>query len=107
MFKFHINSFPISFQNYFQKVETIPNKSTKNSLTDDSYFFLDTTLKRLQQSIRYKGVKIWNSIPLKIRKSAFNLFKKTIQKLITRKTLLSYTGQLTGLECFVLRTAFL
>ena len=45
MFKFHINSLPISFQNYFQKVETIPNKSTRNSLTDDSYFFLDTSLE--------------------------------------------------------------
>ena len=41
MFKFHINSLPISFQ----KVKTVPNKSTGNSLTDDSYFFLDTTLE--------------------------------------------------------------
>ena len=32
MLKFHINSLPISYQNYFQKVETIHNKSTRNSL---------------------------------------------------------------------------
>ena len=45
MFKFHFNSLLILFQSYFQKVETIPNKSTRNSLTDDSYFILDTTLE--------------------------------------------------------------
>ena len=45
MFKFHINSLPISFQNYLQKVGTIPNKFTRNSLTNNSYFFLDTTLE--------------------------------------------------------------
>ena len=38
MFKFPINLLPISCQNYFQKVETIHNKSTRNSLCNDSYF---------------------------------------------------------------------
>ena len=75
MFKFHNHLLPISFQKYFQKVETIPNKSTRNSLTDDSYFFLDTTLEDFN-----KGVKIWKSIPLKIRKTTFNLFKKSNTK---------------------------
>ena len=75
MFKFHINSLPISFQNYFQKVETIHNKSTRNSLTNDSFFLPRYNSRRLLQSIRYKGVKIWNSIPLKIRKSTLSLFK--------------------------------
>ena len=54
MFKFHVNSLPTSFQTYFQKVETIPNKSTKNSLTNECYFFLDTTLEDLNKVLDTK-----------------------------------------------------
>ena len=35
-------------------METIPNKFTRNSFTDDSYFFLDTTLEDFNKELDTK-----------------------------------------------------
>ena len=58
-------SLPISFEKYFVHATSIHHHSTQTSERKD-YFLPQFATSRLQRSIRFSGVKIWNSIPYKL-----------------------------------------
>ena len=64
--------------NLFTKTDQVSQKSTRLSSTANNptlYIFLYKTI-RLQKSIRYQAVKIWNEIPSSIKaKQSFKSFK--------------------------------
>ena len=71
MHQFSDKSLPASFEKYFTCTTFVHCHSTRTSEHND-YFLPHFSTSRLQRSIRFSGVKIWNSIPCKFK----NLFLK-------------------------------
>ena len=69
---------PICFTSFFTQTSSIHNRSTRSNIRNDLYLphFLSS---RCQQSIKYQGAKIWNSISPNIRNQSFNTFKRDIK----------------------------
>ena len=54
------------FGNYFRKIKQVHNKSTR--LSDKSLLYLPRyRSNRLQRSIEFRGVKVWNEIPFELK----------------------------------------
>ena len=66
MDQFLDKSFPESFEKYFTCTNFVHRHSTRTSEHND-YFLPHFSTSRLQRSIRFSGVKIWNSIPCKFK----------------------------------------
>ena len=71
------NTLPQSFSDFFIKVSEIPGRTTRSSGNRHSLYIPRYNTNRLQQSIKYQGVKIWNSTPFKIQNLPFSTLKKT------------------------------
>lgn len=84
MFNFKSNKLPLTFSNYFTKTKTMHNRSTRSSDLD-CYFLPRCKTSRLQRSVKFSGVKIWNSLPADIRKSSFYSFKRRHKKILLSK----------------------
>ena len=65
------NNLPINFQGYFTNVNTCHSIATRRQACGLNYHIPRCSSSKLQRSIKYKEVKIWNSTPLEMRK--FNL----------------------------------
>jgi len=68
--------FPANFDSYFNTAVNTHNRCTRSSNLRIPLF----KTKRIQQSIKYTGVKIWNAIPDKIRDHHLTKFKKEYKK---------------------------
>ena len=68
MHKFHNNKLPLSFSRYFVRIAEIHSANTRRSTTGLKYYIPQYKTNRLQRSIKYVGVKIWNKIPDSIKK---------------------------------------
>ena len=66
MHQFSDKSLPASFEKYFTRTIFVHRYSTRTSERND-YFLPHFSTSRLQRSIRFSGVKIWNSIPCKFK----------------------------------------
>ena len=66
MHQFSDKSLPASFEKYFTRTTFVHCHSTRTSERND-YFLPHFSTSRLQHSIRFFGVKIWNSIPCKFK----------------------------------------
>ena len=77
MYQYAHNKLPSEFSKFFLFSENLYSYSTRNSTSNNIYLSRFHT-KRTQQSIKYIGVKIWNSrpIPKTIDKSSYNKFAK-------------------------------
>ena len=68
VFKWNRNSVPISFSNFFKKTSDASKLITRQSSKSSNLYIPRYKSNRLQRSIKYQGVKVWNSIPENIKK---------------------------------------
>ena len=73
MHQFSDKSLPASFEKYFTRTTFIHCHSTRTSERND-YFLPHFSTTRLQRSIRFSGVKLWNSIPCKFKNISLKKF---------------------------------
>ena len=73
MHQFLDKSLPASFEKYFTHTTFVHCHSTRTSERND-YFLPHFSTSRLQHSIRFSGVKIWNSIPCKFKNLSLKKF---------------------------------
>ena len=64
---------PASFEKYFTHTTFVHRHSTRTSELND-YFLPRFSTSRLQHSIRFSAVKIWNSIPCKFKNLSLKKF---------------------------------
>ena len=82
MYKFIHKQLPFQFDNYFNSVLAINKRSTRASQKKNQLYIPRFRTNRLQRSIKYRGVKVWNDIPNEIKNNNGNLsiFKKIYKK---------------------------
>ena len=80
VFKWNRNSVLISFSNFFKKTSDVSKRITRQSSKSSNLYIPRYRSNRLQRSIKYQGVKVWNSIPESIKKLSKNLFKKQLKE---------------------------
>ena len=73
MHQFLNKSLPASFEKYFTRTTFIHCRSTQTSERND-YFLPHFSTSRLQHSIRFSRVKIWNSILCKFKNLSLKKF---------------------------------
>ena len=66
MYKFHNDILPENFQNYFKYVSTIHNHNTRTAANLSMYPIRPNT-KFSKNTLKYKGVEVWNSIPVNLK----------------------------------------
>ena len=76
-----IKKLPTNLQSYFTNVNTCHSIATRRQACGLNYHIPKYRSSKLQRSIKYKGVKIWNSTPLEIRKFNLKKFKKSLKDL--------------------------
>ena len=78
----HFNKkLPTNLQSSFTNVNTCHSIATRRQACALNYHIPRYRSSTLQRSIKYKGVKIWNSTPLEIRKFNLKKFKKSLKDL--------------------------
>ena len=65
-----------SFSDYFNKSCDVSNRSTRTSVNPYNLYKPLYRNNRMQKSIKYQGIKIWNSVPQTIQK-----FPKVLSRL--------------------------
>ena len=75
IFNYSSKCLPTTFDQYLILAKTSHSQCTRYSASDHLRIPLYKT-NRLQRSIKFVGPKIWNSIPLKVRKTSYTKFKK-------------------------------
>ena len=80
VFKWNRNSVPISFSNFFKITSDVLKRIIRQSCKSSNLYIPRYRSNRLQRSIKYQGVKVWNSIPENIKKLSENLFKKQLKE---------------------------
>ena len=70
------NSLPSCFSTFFTPLSDIHEKQTK-SKTKSNFYLRKFSTRRCQRSLKYHGVKIWNSLSPKLRNQSFKSFKLT------------------------------
>ena len=82
MYKFIHKQLPVQFDNYFDNVHAIHKRSTRTSQMKNQLYIPRFRTNRLQRSIKYRGVKVWNNIPNEIKnnKCNFSAFKRINKK---------------------------
>ena len=68
------NTLPQFFSNFFTKLGQVNTRTTRSSNPNNLYIPCYKT-NRFQQSIKYQGVKVWNSIPVEIQNLPKSRFK--------------------------------
>ena len=81
LYTYNNNCLPPSFDHYFTFAKNSHSRMTRFSSQEQMVIPLYKT-NRLQRSIKYVGPKIWNSIPLEVRKFSFNRFNKCYKNLL-------------------------
>ena len=78
--KWNRNSVPIFFSNCFKKTSDVSKRITRQSTKSSNLYIPRYRSNRLQRSIKYQRVKVWNSIPENIKKLSENIFKKQLKE---------------------------
>ena len=75
---------PPSFLNYSNRAHLISQRSSTSTTTHRDLLYIPLfRIKKMQRSIKYQGVKIWNSIPAEIKTMSPVSFKKKIKSSLT------------------------
>ena len=69
------NTLPQSFSNFFAKVGQVNTRTTRSSSNPINLYIPCYKSNRIQRSIKYQGVKVWNSIPVEIQNLPKSRFK--------------------------------
>ena len=84
MFKFHQQHLPIIFKDFFRPNCSVHSFSTRSK---DKYHLPYFSKSVSQQSIEFKGAKIWNALPVEIRHLRSNsLFVSKFKKYLAQQT---------------------
>ena len=75
---------PDHFTDYFCNTTKNHSHYTRHS-SKDTVYLARYTSSRTQKSIKYVGAKVWNDIPLDIKRSSYVSFKKSYKKLLLNK----------------------
>jgi len=81
MFQFKSKKLPVIFDNSFNLIKDASNNAIKSAIKNNFCLPLYKT-RRGQKSIKYLGVKLWNSIPEKMRDLTFPKFKKAYRSFL-------------------------
>ena len=76
MRKHYLGKLPKNFNDYFTLVSSVHFCTTRNSLKLYQYFIPQFPTNKLQRGIKYKGSKIWNSVPEELKKLNHTQFKR-------------------------------
>ena len=79
------NQAPIPFKDYLAKVDEVSRRNTRQSVDKFSLYTPCYSTNGLQRSIRYQGVKIWNSFPKNIKSLKFQPFKSCFKTFLIFK----------------------
>ena len=79
------NLAPIPFIDFFTTVDEVSQRATRQSVDKYSLYTPCYPTNRLQRSIKYQGVKIWNSIPNDIKSLKFQQFKSRFKTFLLSK----------------------
>ena len=82
MHKYHFKKLPKIFDNMFTLVSSIYSRSTRNSSKYQQCFIPQFATNLLQRHIKFRGSKIWNSIPDKLKQQNHKQFKNKYKKLL-------------------------
>ena len=74
VFKWNRNSVPIFFSNFFKKTSDLSKTLTRQSSKSSNLYIPRYRSNRLQRSIKYQGVKVWNSIPENIKRNSPKIY---------------------------------
>ena len=80
--RFQLSSF--EFKDYFEYSSEVSTDITRN-LFKNNLVLPRSKNSRTQRSIKYVGVKLWNSIPNSIKKLPFTKFKQSYKKFLLAK----------------------
>ena len=80
VFKWNHNSVPISFSNFFKKTSNVSKRIMRQSSKSSNLYIPRYKSNRLQRSIKYQVVKVWNSIPENIKKTLQKFIQETAQR---------------------------
>ena len=77
MYKFENHMLPYCFYNYYDKINSVHQHSTRYS-TDKNFFLHSVTKQSGKQRLQYIGAKLWSTVPSDIKKlSLISLLKIT------------------------------
>ena len=78
MFKYRSNNVPYNLSQYFRLTSDIHKLKTR-SCSSDTYYLPRFKTNKLQHSIKFTGVKVWNKIPHEIKNCSLNVFLKKLK----------------------------
>ena len=85
VFKFKMKTLPAQFSKYFCEVSSVYKRPTRAS-TQNNYFMPFLKKSKLQNSIRYQGPLIWNSLDSTIKNSkSIKSFKSNLKRTLLEK----------------------
>ena len=84
MYRFIYDKVSLKFNNYFEYSSEVSTYTTRN-LSKNNLFLPRFKNSTTQRSIKYVGVKVWNSISNSIKKLLFTEFKESHKKFLLAK----------------------
>ena len=85
MYQFTQNKFPDTFDHYFTYSSDVSKHYTRHVSQEDHIFLNRFATSRIQHTIKYIGVKIWNNIPKEIKKLSYTKFILSYKKFLLSK----------------------
>ena len=64
IFEYNNHQLPLTLKNFFQKINTVHTQCTRSSIKPNQMYRPKYHTSRMQRSLKYISVKIWNEIPV-------------------------------------------
>ena len=84
MYQHSKQALPPCISSFFSPISSIHSLRT-GSTTKKNLYIPKFPFSRRQNSIKYQGAKIWNSVPINIRNQNFNKFKSNFKNSLLEK----------------------
>ena len=78
MYKYASKNLPPSFSFFFASVASVHTRSTRLASSHYSLFLPRYKTLKLQRNFEFQRVKIWNSVPLEIKKITLQSIQNTM-----------------------------
>ena len=97
MFRHTRYNIPERFCSFFKNISSIHIRTTRSSSNRRNYYLPCYRSNKLQRSLKYQGVKIWNSLPNNLKeKMVYTVFKNV------RKSILQVYTNIHVISCYLL-----
>ena len=84
MFKYNNKMLPISFDNYFIKLEKVHKYNTRQKIRNE-YFQIDSRSESGRKALHHFCLEVWKEISLEFRRCTFYRFKQYYKSTILTK----------------------